>query len=230
MGERNTKTMYICTAASKIIYMFFSTVLCPVILYTPVWTQPNGCSSHSFNPLWLISNVAQLWHICNEDKWQPGPKESNWIGEVIPMREHFISVPLCFLPHSCLCTSLEATLYVHYKLKIFSQKNHLLQLFSLRKQHHEKVSEKRLLPQFHLAMNIFEKERAMKILSSKEPQSWKILYHFSFFRIIYPYGHLQTECFKYQRHSTLQNYINWCLCFIILIRPPTLWRGLRISW
>lgn len=35
---------------------------------------------------------------------------------------HFLSVPLHFLPHSCLSTSLDTTFHVFDKLKLFSQK------------------------------------------------------------------------------------------------------------
>lgn len=168
--------MYIFKAPSKIIY-FLPTVYCLVIFYSPIWTQPNGCSSYCFNSPWLISNVAQLWHKCNEDKWQKGHKNlTEWRSYSHERTLSFSSslfpswvLPLYFLQGYLLCV---------WQTQTVQPKNHLRQLFYPLKQHHQKISRKRLLHQFHLAQDIFEKEKGKEILSHKRLRNWKLPFFF----------------------------------------------------
>lgn len=80
--------------------------------------------------------------------------------------KHFLSVPPHFLPHSCLCTSLEATFHVFDKLKLFSQKiiySNYLPSQNTIKSLREKTSTAVLLGNEHS-----ENERVREILGSKE--------------------------------------------------------------
>lgn len=137
-------------------------------------------------------------------------------GEVIPMRKHFLSVPLCFLPHSCLCTSLEKTLYVYNKLKLFHQNIVYCNPLVFSSSTKEKSPKKEIYNSFTWQWTLWESKR------NKNPKSWRATklktISFLFSEELNPmeehHWQLQTECFYcHRRHRTLQNYVTWCLMF-----------------